>query len=101
MTRMTVPDCAVMCDLIQTHTHAHSLVNIGISLHTSENKITSQPQTEFGGLYKVLRHVQVYSPTLVVLRRVSNGISHRHPGVVDGDSPAALNIGFPDTCNTE
>ena len=25
MTRMTRPDCAVMCNLINTHTHTHNL----------------------------------------------------------------------------
>ena len=25
MTRMTRPDCAVMCNLINTHTHTHTL----------------------------------------------------------------------------
>ena len=27
MTRMTRPDCAVMCNLINTHTHTHTLCN--------------------------------------------------------------------------
>ena len=26
MTRMTEPDCAVMCNLINAHTHAHSYI---------------------------------------------------------------------------
>ena len=26
MTRMTGPDCVVMCNLINTHTHTHTLV---------------------------------------------------------------------------
>ena len=26
MTRMTGPDCAVMCNLINTHTHTHTLL---------------------------------------------------------------------------
>ena len=27
MTRMTGPDCAVICNLINTHTHTHSHIN--------------------------------------------------------------------------
>ena len=27
MTRMTRPDCAVMCNLINTHTHTHSIID--------------------------------------------------------------------------
>ena len=38
MTRMTRPDCAVMCNLINTHTHTHT--------HT---------HTQQGGEHKVLR----------------------------------------------
>ena len=40
MTRMTRPDCAVMCNLINTHTHTHT--------RTGSNK-------EAGGELKVLR----------------------------------------------
>ena len=28
MTRMTRPDCAVMCNLINTHTHTHTQVSL-------------------------------------------------------------------------
>ena len=28
MTRMTRPDCAVMCNLINTHTHTHTLETV-------------------------------------------------------------------------
>ena len=30
MTRMTGPDCAVMCNLINTHTHTHTLSSAGM-----------------------------------------------------------------------
>ena len=30
MTRMTRPDCAVMCNLINTHTHTHTQYNGGL-----------------------------------------------------------------------
>ena len=29
MTRMTGPDCAVMCNLINTHTHTHCKLSLG------------------------------------------------------------------------
>ena len=28
MTRMTGPDCVVMCNLINTHTHTHTIVSL-------------------------------------------------------------------------
>ena len=31
MTRMTGPDCVVMCNLINTHTHTHSVGSIVVS----------------------------------------------------------------------
>ena len=35
MTRMTRPDCAVMCNLINTHTHTHkSARNLKIAVDT-------------------------------------------------------------------
>ena len=36
MTRMTRPDCAVMCNLINTHTHTHThnLINTHTYTHT-------------------------------------------------------------------
>ena len=34
MTRMTRPDCAVMCNLINTHTHTHTLINTHTHTHT-------------------------------------------------------------------
>ena len=34
MTRMTRPDCAVMCNLINTHTHAHTHTYTHINTHT-------------------------------------------------------------------
>ena len=34
MTRMTGPDCAVMCNVINTHTHTHTQINT----HTHFNK---------------------------------------------------------------
>ena len=30
MTRMTGPDCVVMCNLINTHTHTHTHTRIGL-----------------------------------------------------------------------
>ena len=32
MTRMTRPDCAVMCNLINTHTHTHTHTHTPVSL---------------------------------------------------------------------
>ena len=29
MTRMTGPDCAVMCNLINTHTYTHTFIQVG------------------------------------------------------------------------
>ena len=34
MTRMTGPDCAVMCNLLNTHTHTRSLLNTHTHTHT-------------------------------------------------------------------
>ena len=34
MTRMTRPDCAVMCNLINTHTHTCNLINTHTHTHT-------------------------------------------------------------------
>ena len=42
MTSMTGPDCAVMCNLINTHTHTHT------NTHTHSNK-------EAGGGHEMLR----------------------------------------------
>ena len=36
MTRMTGPDCAVMCNLINTHTHTHK-VRVGSVAANSDN----------------------------------------------------------------
>ena len=43
MTRMTGPDCAVMCNLINTHTHAHTRIH------------THRATRKQGGEHKVLR----------------------------------------------
>ena len=37
MTRMTRPDCAVMCNLINTHTHTHTMLVCCGLLHCTEN----------------------------------------------------------------
>ena len=38
MTRMTRPDCAVMCNLINTHTHTHMCNLINTHTHTHTHK---------------------------------------------------------------
>ena len=47
MTRMTGPDCVVMCNLINTHTHTHKYTHIHTHIHTHTRKQ--------GGEHKVLR----------------------------------------------
>ena len=42
MTRMTGPDCAVMCNLTNTHTHAHTADRPGSS------EVTSKPSDTLG-----------------------------------------------------
>ena len=43
MTRMTGPDCAVMCILINTHTHKHGVALAGIrQLHCTEGVTSDQ-----------------------------------------------------------
>ena len=37
MTRMTRPDCAVMCNLINTHTHTHTHIHTEQSIHKLNN----------------------------------------------------------------
>ena len=49
MTRVTGPDCAVMCNLINIHTHTHTLVGHGVrenstSCDCAEIRTTSQRQ---------------------------------------------------------
>ena len=48
MTRMTRPDCAVMCNLINTHTHAHGLVEwVLVSIIAGDGAATTgQPTSE-------------------------------------------------------
>ena len=36
MTRMTGPDCAVMCNLINTHTHKHTTTAGGVEYHRNK-----------------------------------------------------------------
>ena len=38
MTRMTGPDCAVMCNLINTHTHTHTHTNTHTYRETEKGK---------------------------------------------------------------
>ena len=40
MTRMTRPDCAVMCNLINTHTHTHTHTHTGLRGYVQFNKYT-------------------------------------------------------------
>ena len=54
MTRMTRPDCAVMCNLINTHTHTHT------HTHTRVGSVVANPDNlesnkEAGGRHTVLR----------------------------------------------
>ena len=37
MTRMTGPDCAVMCNLINTHTHTHIYMYVVCCLKKNQN----------------------------------------------------------------
>ena len=37
MTRMTRPDCAVMCNLIKTHTHTHTHTHTNTTINTTFN----------------------------------------------------------------
>ena len=41
MTRMTGPDCAVMCNLINTHTHTHTRTNVELPDRLMEPSRTS------------------------------------------------------------
>ena len=52
MTRMTRPGCAVMCNLINTHTHSHTKERVGSVAANSDNLGSNK---EAGGEHKVLR----------------------------------------------
>ena len=69
MTRMTRPDCAVMCNLINTHTHTHrmtrmtglncavmcNLINTHTHTHTRENKSKQLARSKLAQKHK---HIQ-------------------------------------------
>ena len=38
MTRMTGPDCTVMCNLISTHTHTHTITGSRIGLGRADGR---------------------------------------------------------------
>ena len=40
MTRMTRPDCAVMCNLINTHTHTHTHTEVGLESRAGTETVT-------------------------------------------------------------
>ena len=48
MTRMTGPDCAVMCNLINTHTHAHTHTHA--VQETGETGVESEKNVQKKGL---------------------------------------------------
>ena len=49
MTRMTGPDCAVMCNLINTHTHTHIHTYILTYIHTTYIHIHGEEDTPMLG----------------------------------------------------
>ena len=55
MTRMTGPDCAVMCNLISTHTLTHTHRMTGPDCAVMCNLINTYTQKKQGGEHKVLR----------------------------------------------
>ena len=64
MTRMTGPDCAVMCNLINTHTHTHTLflqrpqLPPWVKSVDLYNELHSRPEVIF-----LPQHVDVYCTT--------------------------------------
>ena len=52
MTRMTGPDCAVMCNIINTHTHTHRNRKIAVDAvrETGETWVESEKNVEKKGL---------------------------------------------------
>ena len=54
MTRVTRPDCAVMCNLINTHTHTHTQLRsqgpVSIQAHRTEGVTGSEGREEANGV---------------------------------------------------
>ena len=51
MTRMTGPDCAVMCNIINTHTHTQKLkIAVDAVRETGETWVESEKNVEKKGL---------------------------------------------------
>ena len=81
MTRMTRPDCAVMCNLINTythiHTHTHNLTNththththIHTHTHTHAHTYTSAIDPPLGGSMRVAHNVlELWSFSIVQVK---------------------------------
>ena len=80
MTRMTGPDCAVMCNLINTHTHTHrmtrttgpdcavmcNLLNTHTHTHTQCRILVANAQS----LQKIRNHV---TATIILVRKNRQG----------------------------
>ena len=53
MTRMTGPDCAVMCNLINIHTYIHTYIHTDTRLRSAEEVVPGKiRQSSISGLFE-------------------------------------------------
>ena len=81
MTRMTTPDCAVMCNLINTHTHKHTHTHTHTHKHTHTHTHTSplawEDQCEWH------RITRMTGPDCAVMCNLINTHTHTHCNLIN------------------
>ena len=71
MTRMTRPDCAVMCNLINIHTYIHRYIHIFTYPHRMTNRMTGPDGAVMYNLINKYIHIRTYIHTVSPLNIVS------------------------------